>query len=907
MAILESITDLDVKGRILTTTVPNSTGSIVTWNSATNVLGLRTNAQIISDLGLQGGLTNGLHTALNGNKVDVAFDTDIWVKDKLGRDFFYLGSIGSNQNDTMFKRGTLNGNFKWLEANGSDLMSLSSAGVLRVNQLAGAGNRLLQADLSGSVFATNIDPDDIATETWVNANFPLKSYVYTKSETNNLLDGKANVNGNNLTNIQTWRDNLGIGVLNSLSTTDKTDLVGAINEVNGKTNNLGKKRNYFLNSTNHGLSVYRIYLPSNTVSDVIIRVNSSYQNDIAIGIIEMQLVYGTNLGAAWGSVFKCTDAFGWVKNNFYVEPILYHDAVKDRNYVKVHKKSALLNPYFIDVEIRNNSNNLTDDSVFFELDTTTPVINDVNVSYDDATFATRNGNNLTNIPQWLLNLGINNSWNLQQVTNNGNSTTLPIVIGGTEINGNIFLNANPFLFLTNTSQAQKVLSGGLLASDNYADGSLIPANGGYFKGQIATLNDGNSTIWNAKLGVGSNISLLNNDVGYITSSALGNYVNKAGDTMSGALLIGSNIIGQQRILHLAEPTYTDSYGFDFMTDTNTGFLNIYGLNNGVRNLLPNLSIDRSSGNVGIGENANTTHRLSVNGSGSFSGNVIIPNAIASNHAVAFGQLSAYFQFPSGGNSGQYLNGLGQLVNFPTIPPQLVYTGSNGISVTGTVISPTYGTTVNTIAQGNDSRINNGQTAFGWGNHAGLYPLLSGSYANPTWITALDWSKITNKPTIQTPNNGTFAVQGTGALTGSGSTSADSSANTSATLDLSTATKNDITAGKNASTQVTSLFADATEYFKYNDVSAGGSVDANEAFFNLVNPTTVSGLTIDIGDHHVNGARLVLQGVTGMGGIVTYKGRFIMRNHVNLGTLTVEGQIDQEFVWDVNENRWREVF
>ncbi len=50
-------------------------------------------------------------------------------------------------------------------------------------------------------------------------------------------------------------------------------------------------------------------------------------------------------------------------------------------------------------------------------------------------------------------------------------------------------------------------------------------------------------------------------------------------------------------------------------------------------------------------------------------------------------------------------------------PNTVYTGTNGITVSGTTISPTYGTTANTIAQGNDSRINNGQTAFGWGNHA----------------------------------------------------------------------------------------------------------------------------------------------------------------------------------------------
>lgn len=56
----------------------------------------------------------------------------------------------------------------------------------------------------------------------------------------------------------------------------------------------------------------------------------------------------------------------------------------------------------------------------------------------------------------------------------------------------------------------------------------------------------------------------------------------------------------------------------------------------------------------------------------------------------------------------------------------LYTGTNGIEINSStrVISPAYGSAANTIAQGNDSRILNGQTAFGWGNHAGLYVPLS---------------------------------------------------------------------------------------------------------------------------------------------------------------------------------------
>jgi hypothetical protein len=42
----------------------------------------------------------------------------------------------------------------------------------------------------------------------------------------------------------------------------------------------------------------------------------------------------------------------------------------------------------------------------------------------------------------------------------------------------------------------------------------------------------------------------------------------------------------------------------------------------------------------------------------------------------------------------------------------VYTGSNGITVTGTVIAPTYGSTANTVCQGNDARLSDARTPVG---------------------------------------------------------------------------------------------------------------------------------------------------------------------------------------------------
>lgn len=50
--------------------------------------------------------------------------------------------------------------------------------------------------------------------------------------------------------------------------------------------------------------------------------------------------------------------------------------------------------------------------------------------------------------------------------------------------------------------------------------------------------------------------------------------------------------------------------------------------------------------------------------------------------------------------------------FSQIGAATTYTGSNGIDVTGTVISPTYGSTANTITQGNDARLSDARTPVG---------------------------------------------------------------------------------------------------------------------------------------------------------------------------------------------------
>jgi len=124
------------------------------------------------------------------------------------------------------------------------------------------------------------------------------------------------------------------------------------------------------------------------------------------------------------------------------------------------------------------------------------------------------------------------------------------------------------------------------------------------------------------------------------NSQLDGKVNKSGDTMTGALLIGNTNIGKQRVLHLAEPTLSDSYGFNFYTDTSTGLLTLHGLNNGLNNAAPILSANRANNFVGINKE-NPTTELDVNGN------------ITSNGFIKNNSSDDYFLMGGGGQLTKY--------------------------------------------------------------------------------------------------------------------------------------------------------------------------------------------------------------------------------------------------------------
>jgi hypothetical protein len=125
--------DINVNGKVKAATVPNATGTVVTYNSTTKEFSTRTNAQIIADLGIDGNLAayvkkagdtmtgaltlnNGVNTVLNRDLSGVTaasgFARDLFrltgtngIVDAMG----WQGTVDASGNITAFGYGYLGG------------------------------------------------------------------------------------------------------------------------------------------------------------------------------------------------------------------------------------------------------------------------------------------------------------------------------------------------------------------------------------------------------------------------------------------------------------------------------------------------------------------------------------------------------------------------------------------------------------------------------------------------------------------------------------------------------------------------------------------------------------------------------------------------------------------------------
>lgn len=169
-------------------------------------------------------------------------------------------------------------------------------------------------------------------------------------------------------------------------------------------------------------------------------------------------------------------------------------------------------------------------------------------------------------------------------------------------------------------------------------------------------------------------------------------------------------------------------------------------------------------------------------------------------------------------------------------------GSNYNGSTATTWSVSYGTTAGTSAQGNDSRIVNGQTAFGWGNHAGLYSLINHNHTLDS-LSNVTITSNTNGEILKW--NGTAWINNTLAEAGIASVS-----HSHATLTRGTGLTGTNYDGSSASTFAFDTVWGDTRYGLAGDfVKKIG--DTMSGALNFLTPT-ISGLMLNYDGHSVLG-------------------------------------------------------
>lgn len=103
------------------------------------------------------------------------------------------------------------------------------------------------------------------------------------------------------------------------------------------------------------------------------------------------------------------------------------------------------------------------------------------------------------------------------------------------------------------------------------------------------------------------------------------------------------------------------------------------------------------------------------------------------------------------------------------------------------------------------------------------------------------------------------------------------------------------------TIATKYFGALPEYYKEHNIAGGGSVDVRQAFYNLVHTNGVAS-SVDIQDHMVHGARLVLRG-TGSSAVAVYILNGIQDDGTPLLSVNLENG-DKEFTWNEQLLKWR---
>lgn len=141
-----------------------------------------------------------------------------------------------------------------------------------------------------------------------------------------------------------------IGLLSSLTTVAKTDLVAAINEVNANTPNSYHKWFRVISPGYATTGILRIDIGTIFTGYVKIHLTGSFTNNNSNGYIEISGGLGANANSIWNNQLRCTTSIGQTRVNFYADPVIKRDAMSGQLYLEIHKKVAANNVFIVEIE-----------------------------------------------------------------------------------------------------------------------------------------------------------------------------------------------------------------------------------------------------------------------------------------------------------------------------------------------------------------------------------------------------------------------------------------------------------------------------------------------------------------------------------------------------------------------------
>lgn len=273
-------------------------------------------------------------------------------------------------NGLQFESDPATATLKIKDGNGNLLTSISLA------YLNNEGTRL-SFNLANETIELINDEDQVLSAMPVSAFLTnLVSNANFNGTTPNRLDFKDNAGSilfsidYKIANIQGLQDalnniNTTIGNRTNLSTVYKTDLVGAINEVNNKSKFTQYKelRTYYLHTGDFSTArKLRLYLNEGFAGTIKIEVTGSWNAQNASGEIIVQGGLGVNAGVngwLWSSAVNCTGSTGSIRNHIYIKPYFEFDNAIGHPFIEINKMDPAGNGFGVKVTLFSHLADLT--------------------------------------------------------------------------------------------------------------------------------------------------------------------------------------------------------------------------------------------------------------------------------------------------------------------------------------------------------------------------------------------------------------------------------------------------------------------------------------------------------------------------------------------------------------------